>query len=149
MIVFDLCCGTHGHRFEGWFSSSADYARQCEKGLVTCPQCDSADVRKAPMAPAVPSKGVRENASSAVVRTDSDARQAAFKALAKMQAKALEGSQWVGKDFAEQAREMHYGERDKATIHGRATIGDAKDMLEEGIGVAPLPLPVTPPDELN
>ena len=73
----------------------------------------------------------------------------AFEALAKMQAKAIEGSEWVGKDFTEQARQMHYGERDQASIHGEATLNEAKELIEEGIAVAPLPLPVTPPDELN
>lgn len=148
MIVFDLSCAAHGHRFEGWFSSSDDYARQCEEGLLVCPQCGRGDIRKAPMAPAVPSKGRRDDMVP-VASAEGDPGKAVRDALAKLQAKALEGSQWVGKDFAEQARKMHYGERNRAAIHGRATLKDASDMLEEGIGVAPLPLPVTPPDELN
>ena len=56
MIVFDLCC-PDGHRFEGWFASSDDFAGQRDRGLVECPQCGSAEVAKAPMAPAVPRKG--------------------------------------------------------------------------------------------
>ena len=56
MIVFDLCCG-EGHRFEGWFGSSDDFAAQQTRGLVACPRCGSAEVAKAPMAPAVPRKG--------------------------------------------------------------------------------------------
>ena len=52
MIVFDLSCDA-GHRFEGWFGSSEDYAGQQRRGLVSCPRCGSADVDKAPMAPAV------------------------------------------------------------------------------------------------
>ena len=54
MIVFDLQCQTLGHRFEGWFASSEDFAAQQVRGLVSCPQCGSGDVIKAPMAPAVP-----------------------------------------------------------------------------------------------
>ena len=56
MIVFDLCCAD-GHRFEGWFGSSEDFAAQQARGLVACPTCGSAEVAKAPMAPAVPKKG--------------------------------------------------------------------------------------------
>ncbi len=56
MIVFDLCCDS-GHRFEGWFGSSADYDAQNQRGLIDCPQCGSHAVTKAPMAPAVPRKG--------------------------------------------------------------------------------------------
>ena len=58
MIVFDLSCDG-GHRFEGWFASSEDYAVQRQRGLVACPQCGSGAVDKAPMAPAVPRKGNR------------------------------------------------------------------------------------------
>ena len=73
----------------------------------------------------------------------------ALEKLAKAQAKALENSTWVGKDFVEQSRAMHYGERDHAAIHGEATVQEAKDLLEEGVQVAPLPLPVAPPDDVN
>jgi len=148
MIVYDLSCATHGHRFEGWFSSSDDFARQSEDGLLACPQCGCEQIRKAPMAPAVPSKGSHGEALP-MASGQPDATKAALEALARMQAKALENSQWVGKDFAERARQMHYGERDSSPIHGEATLADAKEMLDEGIGVAPLPLPVTPPDKLN
>ena len=55
MIVYDLICA-HQHRFEGWFASSGDYAGQRARGLVSCPQCGSGAVEKAPMAPAVPRK---------------------------------------------------------------------------------------------
>src|SRR4028118_1923612 len=57
MIVFDLRCAPAGHVFEGWFGSSADYHSQKERGLVSCPLCGSAEVSKAPVAPAVPAKG--------------------------------------------------------------------------------------------
>ena len=69
--------------------------------------------------------------------------------LAVMQAEALTQSTWVGDSFAEKSRAMHYGEADQATIHGQATLDDAKSLLEEGIAVMPLPFPVAPPDELN
>jgi hypothetical protein len=55
----------------------------------------------------------------------------------------------VGNDFAEQSRAMHYGERDHAPIHGQASLVQARELLEEGVPVAPLPLPIAPPDELN
>lgn len=152
MIVFDLVCPA-GHRFEGWFASSDAFADQHSRGFVACPQCGSNEVTKAPMAPAVPAKGnsrpdpsdakmpVAERLPPEVVK--------AMHALAKAQAKALEGSTWVGDKFAEQSRAMHYGERDHATIHGQATREEAVALVEEGVPVAPLPFPVAPPDELN
>ncbi|QYJ06118.1 DUF1178 family protein [Qipengyuania flava] len=153
MIVYDLSC-SDGHRFEGWFGSSADYADQKEKGLLTCPECGSDAVDKAPMAPAVPAKGNtaaeprKETAQMASGEMPAEVK-AALETLAKAQAKALESSTWVGDKFAEKAREMHYGEADEAPIHGRATKDEAEDMMAEGIAVAPLLVPVAPPDELN
>lgn len=156
MIVFDLCCDA-GHRFEGWFGSSEDYAGQRQRGLVTCPTCGSAAVDKAPMAPAVPRKGNRLPA----VPVSPTAKQpmargplppevaAALDRLAEAQARALANSKWVGDAFAEETRAMHYGERDAETIHGNASLEEAKALFEEGIPVAPLPFPVAPPDELN
>ena len=72
-----------------------------------------------------------------------------MQAMAKMQAEALKGSKWVGESFAEDARAMHYGEREVEQIHGQATIEEAKSLVEEGIEVAPLPFPVAAPDKTN
>ena len=152
MIVFELSC-PDGHRFEGWFASSDDFAAQHAGGLVGCPSCGSHDIAKAPMAPSVPRKGnqqreVRERRSLARGPLPSEVSEA-LKNLAQAQAKALESSTWVGDAFAEQSRAMHYGERETETIHGRADAEAAIQLLEEGIAIAPLPFPVTPPDELN
>lgn len=158
MIVFDLHCDA-GHRFEGWFGSSSDYDSQLERGLVACPECGSTKIGKAPMAPAVPAKSnaVRPDPiprpsddSQPVTNTPMPAEvREAMQALAKAQAKALEKSTYVGDSFAEQSREMHYGERDEAPIHGKATIEEAKSLVDEGVPVAPLPFPVASPDDLN
>jgi hypothetical protein len=169
MIVFDLHC-EHGHRFEGWFGSSADYDDQRARGLVACPECETTQVSKAPMAPAVPAKGNTQVESRAPVssqsrvpsRTDAPENSAplanrempaevqqALRKLAEVQAKALKNSTYVGSDFAKQSREMHYGERDEAPIHGQASLEEAKALLDEGVPVAPLPFPVAPPEKLN
>jgi hypothetical protein len=65
--------------------------------------------------------------------------------MADVQAKMLEGSDYVGSHFADEARSMHLGEQDARPIHGQATIEEAKALVEEGIAVAPLLLPVRPP----
>ncbi|MEO5494861.1 MAG: DUF1178 family protein [Sphingomonas sp.] len=142
MIVFDLKCGT-GHVFEAWFGSSADYADQQTRGLVDCPICGDRSIEKAVMAPAVGAKGnTRADVSPATMK-------AAMAALAAAQSKTLEGSQWVGAAFAGRARAMHDGEEDHAPIHGQATFAEAKALVEDGVPVAPLPLPVVPPDACN
>ncbi|MGB7374558.1 DUF1178 family protein [Pontixanthobacter sp.] len=172
MIVFDLSCDG-GHRFEGWFGSSNDFSSQSERGLLICPECGSAGIVKAPMAPAVAAKGN----SSANIRRDgeqgkqSDLQEAGnntapsvsntanaslpetmmkvVKKIADIQAAALKNSKWVGKDFAEKSRAMHYGEEKPAAIHGEATPEQAQDLRDEGVSVSPLPLPVAPPKDVN
>lgn len=153
MIVYDLCCSA-GHRFEGWFASSDDFTAQQQRGLLTCPQCGLADVVKAPMAPAVPRKGNQRTepvAASQPLAGGSMPPEAAamLTKLAQLQAEVLRNSTWVGKDFARQSREIHYGERDAGLIHGQATLEEARELLEEGVPVMPLPFPVAPPEELN
>ncbi|MBX7457414.1 DUF1178 family protein [Qipengyuania sp. 1NDH17] len=154
MIVYDLHCD-NGHRFEGWFGSSADYDSQRERGLVDCPECGSKTVGKAPMAPAVGAKGNKKEPRAA----SKDAQlsnapmppevEKALKQLAKAQAKALESSTWVGDKFADEARSQHYGEKDEAPIHGKATKKEAEDLASEGISVAPILFPIAEPDKLN
>ena len=133
MIVFDLQCRDSGETFEAWFRSNADYEEQRNARLVECPFCQSANVQKAPMAPQVPKKG----------SGDPLAR------LAAMQAEMLKGSNWVGDRFAETARAIHSGEMEPQQVHGRATIEEAKSLVDDGVPVAPLPLPVISARELN
>lgn len=148
MIVFDLACA-HGHRFEGWFASSAAFAEQQARSLVACPHCGTPEVEKAPMAPAVPAKGNSKAERQSVTGMLPPEVAKAMRALAEAQARALKGSTWVGERFADESRAMHYGERDHATIHGQATHEEAVALADEGIAVSPLPFPVAPPDELN
>lgn len=142
MIVFDLRCG-QGHVFEAWFGSSAAYEEQDAGGLVTCPICSNQDIAKAVMAPNVGAKGHQGPA------IPPEAMRAAMSALAKAQAKALENSTWVGTAFADKARSMHLGEAPVVQIHGQATADEAKALVDEGVPVAPLPLPVVPPEASN
>ncbi|MES2135856.1 MAG: DUF1178 family protein [Pseudomonadota bacterium] len=133
MILFDLHCSDGGETFEAWFRSSGDYEEQQASGLLHCPYCQSANVTKAPMAPSVPKKG----SGGPIAR------------LAAMQAELLKDSRWVGDAFTDTARAIHSGEMPPEQVHGQATLEQAKSLADEGIKVAPLPLPVIPPTQLN
>ena len=126
MIVFDLRCLVSDDRFEAWFRSNADFEQQLEQGLVQCPICASSDIAKAPMAPMLP-------------KSD----------LVSLQAELLRNSRWVGNEFADTARSMHLGEIETELVHGQASIEQARSLVEEGVPIAPLPLPVVPPKQLN
>ncbi len=141
MIVFDLRCGG-GHVFEAWFASSAAYDDQRGRALVACPVCGDSGVEKAVMAPAVAAKGNRAPVPAVQAK-------AMLAAIAQAQAKALEGSRWVGRRFADEARAIHAGEKPDAVIHGQATREEAKALAEEGVAVAPLLVPVVPPERVN
>lgn len=142
MIVFDLRCG-NAHVFEAWFASSDAYADQRGRGLIHCPFCDDAMIEKAVMAPNIAPKGDRP------AGPPPDAMKAALQALAQAQRAALAKSEWVGSAFADRARAMHVGDAAPATIHGQATRAEAKALVEEGVPVAPLLLPVVPPERAN
>lgn len=133
MIVFDLQCRAGCGAFEAWFRSSADYDQQRQSGLVQCPVCQSEDVAKAPMAPRVPRKGSQDPLAK----------------LAAIQSELLKESRWVGNEFTDTARAMHCGEIEPAQVHGNATLEQAKSLVDDGIPVAPLPLPVIPPSQVN
>ncbi|PTQ62815.1 hypothetical protein C8J26_1099 [Sphingomonas aurantiaca] len=142
MIVFDLKCGG-GHVFEAWFGSSVAYEDQRVAGQVRCPMCDSGDVTKALMAPAIAAKGNRKPDAPTP-----GAIKAVMQRLASQQAEALKTSEWVGTAFAERARAMHLGEEKQATIHGQTSVADAKALVDEGVPIAPL-LPTAAPKTLN
>lgn len=162
MIVFDLECRAGGHRFEGWFASSGAFAAQQEQGLIACPSCGSPDIGKALSAPRLARKGNQIATVPAPAPAAAPAQEQALvrgsmppeaakmlAALAQMQAAMLESSRWVGDSFAEDVRAMHYGEQEVETVHGQATADQARELLEEGIAIAPLLFPVAPPDEIH
>ncbi|HUP67629.1 MAG TPA: DUF1178 family protein [Sphingomicrobium sp.] len=137
MIVFDLSCldasCPGGETFEAWFRSGSDFESQHAQNLVECPFCRSTNIAKAPMAPRLPKKG----AANPLAR------------LAAAQAEMLRNSRWVGDRFTETARAMHSGDAAVEPVHGNATIEQAAALVEEGVPVAPLPLPVIPPGQVN
>lgn len=141
MILFDLAC-PDGHVFEGWFGSTADYDDQQARGLVTCPLCGAGDVAKAMMAPRVSGTGPNDPPTPMQMK-------AMLGQLARAQAKALEGSEHVGRRFAAEARAMHDGDKPERPIHGQATLAEARDLAADGVPVAPLPLPLRPPGADN
>ena len=158
MISFDLKCET-GHVFEAWFRSSTSYEDQRSSGQISCPVCGDTQVDKAVMAPAVSAKGNRRNdpgRGTVPMASPQDGpmpsteqMKAVLNAIMEAQAKSLEQSQWVGDKFSDRARAMHYGEESHAPIHGTANLDEARSMIEEGLAVAPLVVPVAPPDQTH
>jgi hypothetical protein len=125
MIVFDLRCGG-AHVFEAWFGSTADFDSQQDRGLIACPMCGDTDVAKAAMAPAVPAKA--------------NSRAADVGALLAAQRRLETEADYVGRDFAKRARAVHDGlEHAERPIYGEASLAEAAALIDDGIGVLPLP----------
>lgn len=170
MIRYSLQC-ERGHAFESWFQDSASYDKQAKRGLVTCPTCNSSKVEKSIMAPQIPRKGrtteqrvgeekaarARSRAkttaeSTAATPAKQDASEPVMLAQEReLRAKLKElrdhikaSSDNVGDQFPEQARKMHYGEIEHRPIYGEASPKEAKELIEEGVDV--MPLPVLPED---
>jgi hypothetical protein len=152
MIVFDLQCASQGHVFEAWFGSTADYEAQLERGLVECPICGDQQVDKAVMAPRVAAKGNQlptAGGEAQMVATAPGETKEMLRALAEIQRRILAQSDYVGERFTEEARSIHLGEAPVRSIYGKATADQTQSLLDEGIAVSPLPLPVVAPGEEN
>lgn len=137
MIRFSLKCD-RDHGFESWFPSSDAFDRLKAAGHVACPVCGSAAVEKALMAPAVrPARKAAgaEGAPPALRAPASELEEA----LAALKRQVEENSEYVGLNFAAEARRIHAGDAPERAIHGEAKLEEAKKLLEDGVPVAPLP----------
>lgn len=139
MIKYDLIC-RQAHEFEGWFSSSSDYETQRKKRLVQCPHCGTAKVEKAIMAPNVSTSRRKE----AIVSKRKEAMAVMNKAAQKIRKEIEDKCDYVGDKFADEARAIHYGEKETRSIYGQATVEEATDLQDEGVSIAPLPDILTP-----
>jgi hypothetical protein len=157
MIKYALICEAD-HEFESWFPDSASYDKQVKRGLVACPLCDSVKVSKAIMAPNV----ARKDQDRAIAADNDDvptptpaaaasAPQVQDIALLDEQQQHLRGmirelhekivanTDDVGENFPEEARKMHDGETPARSIRGKASFEEARELLEDGIPVLPIP----------
>ena len=135
MIRYALKCA-EGHAFESWFRDSSAYDALAEAGQVTCAVCGTTEVQKSIMAPAVsgPSTEVEERKNPL-----SAPASPAEAALRQLRDHLSKNADYVGKDFASEARRIHQGEADARGIWGEATREDAKALKDDGIPVAPIP----------
>ncbi|HEY6755447.1 MAG TPA: DUF1178 family protein [Pseudolabrys sp.] len=160
MIRYALVC-EQGHAFESWFQDSAAYDKQVKRGLVICPQCSSAKVEKAIMAPRLSTSAkkkrapieapataepVASQATPAPVAMMSPQEQEFRTKLKELRDHLTKNADNVGAKFPDEARKMHYGEIEHRSIYGVASPDEAKELSEEGVEFHPLPVL---PDERN
>ena len=142
MIRYALICD-HEHEFEGWFGSSADFDDQQARGLLECPLCATKAVRKQIMSPSVvgAKKTVQDEAAGRA--------RMMMEAMSRLRAHVEETFDDVGESFATEARAIHEGRAEDRGIYGQASPTEVRDLIEEGVPVAPLPPKPPEKTELN
>ncbi len=130
MIVFNLECSDCASSFEGWFENTKDYNNQIRKGLLTCPFCNSTQIKKGLMAPNVSKK------SNSKISKSNKSIASNVKKLKKIIEKEFD---YVGDKFTEEAKKIKYGESKERAIYGEASIEQTKELIDEDIDVLPLP----------
>ena len=135
MIRYSLSCD-QAHAFEGWFASSADFDSQVASGFLTCPTCNSAAITKQLMAPSVST--ARSKEATLALAVDAEKKEMLEK-VKEIVAAIKANSDDVGDKFPEEARKIHYGETEARGIIGKASPDEVHALIEEGIGIAPLP----------
>jgi hypothetical protein len=137
MIKYALGCA-EGHEFESWFPDSGAYETLRKRRLVTCPDCGSTEVGKAIMAPAVvgAERAVTDRPPETLV---DDKRRDVRQMVARLRHEIEASTVDVGARFPEMARAMHQGDEPEQPIRGRASLAEAKALVEEGVQVLPMP----------
>jgi hypothetical protein len=139
MKVLNLRCA-NGHGFEGWFGSDDDFLDQNGRGLIECPLCADRIVSRLPSAPRLNLSGQREPAAAAETTVQGPpALQAVWMNMVRH---VLENTEDVGERFPDEARRIHYGESRSRGIRGQATQDERRELIEEGIEILSMPMPV-------
>lgn len=149
MIRYSLLCEA-GHGFESWFRSSDEYDKQRKRGLVTCPACGSAHVDKQIMKPSVARTdkdrsrksppAAPAGAEPASVTMMSPQEEFLRTKLKELREHVTKNADYVGEEFPELARQMHYEEVERRSIYGEAKPDEVKELIDEGVEVHPLPV---------
>lgn len=145
MIHYQLLC-EHDHPFDGWFRDSAGFDAQAARGLVECTQCGSIKVRRALMTPAVPRKremvpvpAPQPPAPPPVAVGGERIPDHVRALLQRLRAEVEKNCDYVGNEFADEARRIHNGESEARGIYGETTPEEAEALADEGIEIGRIP----------
>ena len=136
MILFDLQC-EKDHKFECWFASSANYEKQLKNKMIICPYCNSTEIKKSLMAPNINTKNTSKNSKKS--NKQNLAQNNLEKQIKKFKKYIEQNTDNVGKNFAEEARKIYYGEAKSRPIRGESTKKEAQELTQEGIPFSQLP----------
>ena len=131
MIKYNLKC-KNNHNFDAWFSDSSNFEEQNKNNLIFCPKCNSTKIEKNIMAPNI---GSKKQSYTNALKTEKN-----YEKIIKNVRKHVEKNfDYVGDKFADEARAIHYGEKEEREIYGETSVEEAVDLIEEGVNVSPIP----------
>lgn len=131
MIKYNLKC-ENNHNFDAWFSDSSNFEEQNKKNLILCPKCNSTKIEKNIMAPNI---GSKKQSYTNALKTEKNYE----KIIRNVRKHVEKNFEYVGDKFADEARSIHYGEKEEREIYGETSVEEAVDLIEEGVNVSPIP----------
>ena len=161
MSLFDIKC-SDGHIFEAWFQNNDTYEKQVEDHMIECPLCGCTKISKSLMAPNIAQTSTSEKVGLEELNINADQHRVMVSAhspddnqvssedvkraldhmhntMAKFRRQVEKSCEYVGNNFAEEARKIHYGDSEKRGIYGETTIRETEELIEEGINILPVP----------
>ena len=136
MIKYNLVCKKCNLTFDSWFASSLEFDKLKKKELINCHRCGSLSVEKGLMAPKLINKTFRNKNE----KKDLLKHQKIKKIIDKYQKFIKNNFDYVGENFAYEARSIHYNEKkNERGIYGTASKKDIKELKEEGIETQMIP----------
>ena len=133
MINYTLKCDQN-HTLDSWFKSAEAFEMLVKKSMVVCSECGSTKITKAIMAPSVSTSRKKDNKPSELEKKSKLKND-----ILELKKKIEANSEYVGNNFANEARSMYLGEPPERSIYGEAKTDDAKKLIDDGIPVMPLP----------
>ena len=109
MIKYNLICKKCELAFDSWFASSKEYDKLKKKNLINCHSCGSLKVEKNLMAP----KLIIKNFNHKNEKKDLIKYQKIKKTINEYQKFIKNNFDYVGKNFAYEARSIHYNNKKK------------------------------------
>ena len=130
MIVFNLKCNICNYSFEGWFDTSKEFNKQKKQKQINCPSCNSYQIKKALMSP---------NLNRKTNSKEKKIKKTMASNISKLKKMVEKNFDYVGDNFADEAKKIKYGESKERSIYGEATLEQTKELIDEEIDVLPLP----------
>ena len=135
MIKYKLICKDCNTKFDSWFASSNEYEKLKKRKFLTCHSCNSLKVEKTLMTPQLINSKTKSE-----TKFNTSKYQKIKKTIKNYQKFIKDNFQYVGTNFAYEARSIHYNNKNKSKgIYGSASAQDLKELKEEGIEAQMIP----------